>query len=246
MKLQSRQKKVDAKYSKIAKSITNFDSRVLCDDDTEELIYYKKGALCYRDCKVNGMINCGIGSCALSKKQCGAAIATMIVNIAMGFTQFVAFVASFGATSGDAAVNDAAKKEMQSALSKSTGKFDYALTYFKTIASNPIVRKAMMAKVKRMMLKWAALHAVTITVAQICQQAGDAIFDKVSSAKNVNFNVNMLDPTGISSAVESCKDPDNNSAKVTCAQSIINVASSLDPTGLVSIASALVQPVCDV
>jgi len=98
---------------------------------------------------VNGMVNCGIGACALSGKQCMAGIITMVVSITMGFAQFVAFVASFGASSGDAAANDAAKKELQQAMSKSSGALDKGLTYFKTIATNPIVRKSMMAKAKK-------------------------------------------------------------------------------------------------
>jgi len=243
LKLKSHTKTIKAKYSHVPKSITNFDSRVLCDDPDK---YYKSGALCYRDCKINGMVNCGIGACSLSTKQCAAGITTMVVNIAMGTAQFVAFVASFGASSGDAAANAAAKKEMAAAMKKSTGALDKALTYFKTIANNPVVRKAMMIKVEAMMKRWAIVHAMSVTVTTVCRQVGDAVFDKASSSKTVNFNPEMLDPTGISSAVSTCDDADSSTGKVYCAQSIINVVSNIDPTGLVSIASALVQPVCDV
>ncbi len=43
--------------SYIPKYLTNFDSRIPCDNGD-----YKSGALCYRDCKKASMINCGIGN----------------------------------------------------------------------------------------------------------------------------------------------------------------------------------------
>ncbi len=47
--------KTYAKDSYMSSSITNFSDRIPCDED-----HYKSGALCYRDCNKNGMVNCGI------------------------------------------------------------------------------------------------------------------------------------------------------------------------------------------
>lgn len=46
------------KKSYIPESMTNFDKRVPCPGDM-----YHSGALCYRDCNILGLDNCGIGAC---------------------------------------------------------------------------------------------------------------------------------------------------------------------------------------
>jgi len=125
--LQSKKIELKPKKSYMPSSITNFDSRVTCETND---IYYKSGALCYRNCSKLAMINCGIGACALDTKACTAGVVTMVVQISMGAAQFVAFVASFGASSGDAAANAAAKAELSQAMSKSSNAITKAWTFF--------------------------------------------------------------------------------------------------------------------
>lgn len=59
--------KIRAKKSYVVKSLTMFSG--VCPEGR-----YKSGALCYKDCKVIGMSNCGIGACARDSKSCGKGI----------------------------------------------------------------------------------------------------------------------------------------------------------------------------
>jgi len=85
------------KSSYIPHSITNFSDRVECEDGK-----YKAGALCYRDCKKIGLINCGIGACAGSSFECGSGIFTIAIDAIMAVAKAVLFIASFGTSSAGA------------------------------------------------------------------------------------------------------------------------------------------------
>ena len=60
--------------------LNNFDAKVKCPDRM-----YKSGALCYRDCESKGMVNCGIGACALTKEGCYSGVLKITVDFLMGF-----------------------------------------------------------------------------------------------------------------------------------------------------------------
>lgn len=80
-----------AKSSHMPKSITNFDSRIPCRDG-----YYKSLALCYKDCKILGMVECGIGGCAASKSSCASTILTMAVDSISSAVSITSLVLSVG------------------------------------------------------------------------------------------------------------------------------------------------------
>lgn len=94
----------------IPKYLTNFDSSVPCEEGQ-----YKSGALCYRDCTKAGMLNCGIGACAISSTVCASSIVDMVVNTFTAIGSSVALVLSFGQS---AAANAAAKKAAEEAAKK--------------------------------------------------------------------------------------------------------------------------------
>jgi len=168
----------------------------------------------------------------------------MVVQIAMGVTQFILFVASLGTAPGNAAEQAAADKEIAQAMERSSGTLNKALTYFKTIANNPAVRNAMMQRVMFMVTRTLMIHAAADMISLVCKAVGNAIFNSASSS--IKFSPTMLDPTGIADAVSACDNTSDPNYKIYCAQSIMDVVSMADPTGIVCIAAALVQPVCDV
>ncbi len=101
------------KKSYIAGSITNFDSRVQCYDRL-----YKSGALCYRDCGLVMLQNCGIGACATDGWVCGNEIAKMTVAVFEGIYKAVQFALSLGASSATEAAKGAAKEAFKDKMSR--------------------------------------------------------------------------------------------------------------------------------
>jgi len=59
--------------------------------------------------------------------------------------------------------------------------------------------------------------------------------------------IKTIDPTGIAAVGFDCKkaakgDTNDN---IACAKSVVKVVANIDPTGLLTIASAFMQPVCE-
>jgi ribosomal protein L1 len=59
---------------------------------------YKKLALCYRDCKNAGMVNCGIGACSRDSDSCVANIISIVVDVIGGIAEGVILIASLGSS----------------------------------------------------------------------------------------------------------------------------------------------------
>lgn len=96
--------------SYVPKSISNFDKDIPCRENE-----YKSGALCYRDCRDVGMINCGIGACSISKSGCGSAVAQMSISAITTIGSAILEVTTMGAATGGVA---AMKMEVTKAASK--------------------------------------------------------------------------------------------------------------------------------
>lgn len=173
----------------------------------------------------------------------------MTIQIAMGVVQFIAFVATFGvstgAQGGSAAAQQEGKKAIANAVDKSQGAINKGWAYFKTIATNPAAKNYIQTQVANKSKMWAERAVSTLVVGQICKLVGDQIF-KSAGASKPTFNLEALDPTGITSAVTTCDNIRNEADKANCAKAVLNTVTLLDPTGLVSIVAALVNPVCDV
>lgn len=229
------------KHSYIPHSITNFSDRVGCSDGM-----YKWGALCYRDCNNIGMNNCGIGACAMSGAACAQGIISMIIDVGMGVAQFVGFVASFGASSGAQGGVAGAKDAIKQGMQKGKAELMKGLDFVKRIANNPEIRKKFMQQMMKKALEKIKEKAIEKTIETVCEKVGEGIFDKVKMSIDIHLNLEALDPTGIASAVSSCKTTGDTNSNIACAKDIMGVVSNIDPTGLVSIAAALMQPICDV
>ena len=112
------------------KSIDNFSDRVPCPEGK-----YKSGALCYRNCGVIGMINCGIGACSTDSGACAAAIVGIVVDVVIGMVDLIVFVVSMGTSSAMTSLKssvksglksiaqDGMKKAMKAAITSIKGKF---------------------------------------------------------------------------------------------------------------------------
>jgi len=89
------------KKSYIPKSLTNFHKDVTCPGRM-----YHGGALCYRNCEVVGLVNCGIGACSIDKSTCGKAIMNLILNVVKGVVKLITFVLSLGMGKVDFSIKD--------------------------------------------------------------------------------------------------------------------------------------------
>ena len=234
------------KDSYMSKSYTNFDGRVGCEDGM-----YKGGALCYRDCSKIYLVNCGIGACAASSEACTAGIITMVVDVTLGAIQFGAFIATFGASSAGQGGFAAGKQALKTAYNAVKSKAKYAFSIVKKIAQNNQFRKKFLKEAldnfTQEMSKFALDAAVQTSVNQLCTDIGNGVLNDIDSRSETGFNAESFDVTGISSAVSSCDgDLSSSNAKAMCAKGVLDVVSNVDPTGLVAIASGLIQETCDV
>jgi len=202
------------------------------------------------------MANCGIGACAYNGAACAQGILDIVIDVISGLIQAAMFILSFGsdaaAAPGITALRDAAKKVGQSAMNltlrglkdsifKAGSKF---FDYFKEKALEAV--KELPDTVKdygKDQLQDAAIN-------QICSSVGQQLINNANkqSSADSSFDFTDLDPTGIASAVTNCQgvsSSDSNS-QINCAKSVMNAIATVDPTGLVTIAAAFVQPHCDV
>jgi hypothetical protein len=230
-----------AKHSYVTHIKTILDSSVYCTNAG----HYKAGALCYRNCARDDspLVNCGIGACAGSTGACIAGIITMLAEFLVGLVSFVLFVASFG--SAGAGGTQATGAAGRTAIKKLGSKATHCFSIAKKVANNPAFRRKMMQKVREEVMKKIAeeviVGIVALRVAQTCEAVGNEIFDKVGAASGPDFK--DFDLTGTASAISTCNDP--NSQGQMCAKAIMNVISLVDPTGLVTMAGSLIQPICD-
>jgi len=194
------------------------------------------------------MTNCGIGACALDNASCATGIVLMLVNIGMGLAQFIGFVASFGADSGTAESAGQAKQDVSNAVDKNaSGSLTKGLQNVQKMAENPAAKASFLSRVSTLAAQKLGSYAQTQTINLVCGTVGNSILNNVQGASAIQFNPAQLDPTGIASSVQSCSGTlSSTNDQLACAKSIMNVVSNVDPTGIVSIAAALVQPLCDV
>ena len=230
------------KKSYIPHSKTNFEAT--CPDGK-----YLSGALCYRDCGTIGLDNCGIGACASSSGLCASGIAMIAVNFALGLAQAIIFVLSFGTSSGDSSAFATARKsigDMFAKLSKSD-----KLTAAKQ--AEQAVEKMGESSMKQKMYDYAVKDLAPQQISNqivkaVCNEIADQIIGdlKNSNSQDTDFTLNFQDWTLQNTVGINCTDTSSDNGNIICAKSVLNLVQFADPTGLVAMATAFLNPVCDV
>lgn len=233
------------KHSYIPRSITNFSDEVPCPGDM-----YRGGALCYRDCKIIGMENCGIGACIAPGSDCTAKVLEMTGKVLEGIATGVGTVLSFGAstaakTGAKTAIKTALKKMSKDVLKAAANGMKNALKgKFKDITLKN-ARKKLLETVKDK-LKDKAKEVALMTV---CKQVWDSVANKEFSAPSVDDLggkvLDTLDILGVQGMAKSCSDTKSDGG-LGCAKSVVEGLSAFDPSGILTIASAFMHPECDV
>ena len=227
------------KKSYLPKTLTNFSPQVPCPGDT-----YRAGALCYRNCNLIGMENCGIGACASDKSTCVTTIINMVKDVLQGIIDFVSFCVSVGTSSGVVAARNAVKTGMNKAGS----------TVIKAAFTS--IKKIFVSKFKSVIKSKAKQIAKNLFKAltgankgansdEVCTAVFNSIETKIASSSkipSVSSLVDAVDVFDIRGTVKSC----SSKKAVECAQGVLNTLKTFDPTGLLTIATTFVKPTCDV
>jgi hypothetical protein len=136
---------------------------------------------------------------------------------------------------GKAAAKAAAKASMASLKKVLSGGFKNTI---KQIALNQLKRSktVLMGKIKAK------------TMGVICKNVWDTVIKKTETSKGpsdfTDKLIDTVDVLGVKGVVKSCSDTSDGGFK--CAKGIINSLEAFDPTGLLTIVSAFLEPVCDV
>jgi len=222
-------------------SVTNFDSSIPCPTGM-----YKGGALCYRDCANIGLQNCGIGACSSSTAACIGAIVQMGTSVVLAIVQTVTLVVSFGTEAAVAPEIGAAKTGLSGLISKAGSAIGEALTVVKNIATNAVARSNFIDTVVNKAINLVVGKVETAIVKAVCSQIGNTLLNQTAAKTSAGFNVSSLNP--FQGAINACENlnTSNTNAQLNCAQNILTVIAPIDPTGLLSVAAAFMQPVCNV
>lgn len=224
--------------------MTNFDSRIQCTHDNQ----YKFGALCYRQCDSIGngktpMVNCGILGCATDWTTCATAIINMVMEI--GFS--ISSLAALSASAGTAAPAVVAGRQL---LRRSNAMMVKVVARGSAISTLKVTAKAFAKKAVKKMAKGAKHVAKQLgdawtenAVKNLCHEYGKTYHNAIK-ADFKGFDPKMLDLTGTAAAIDSCGGENARTQPWTCAGAITSALSTLDPTGLLGVASAFMHDKC--
>lgn len=193
-------------------------------------------------------MECGIGACALSSASCAGTIATQVVAVGQAVFDTALLVASFGTAAAGVtqakrvAVNKATQKTFRAAAKANLKKFQKRL---KEVATKKFIKEQVIKKLNRKAMKAAIKDFIK-------EKGQEAVDNAVNAAINEfltkgdksfdNFDYTELDPTGISGAVKSSVDGED---ELTQAKAYVDAVGTFDPTGWVSAAAAFMHPTCD-
>jgi len=225
-------------------SMTNFDSRIPCPAGM-----YKGGALCYRDCGILGLVNCGPGACSATGAACASSLINMGVAVISAIVQSVTLVLSFGTEAAVAPGIDAAKTGLSTLLTSAKDAASQALQVIKNIAVSSTARATFLNTVKSNAISFVKGQITSDVVSVICNAIGNSYLDSTNQQAAPAFNASTLIPFNPNATIQACQgisSANGTNAQLGCAQSIISFIAPLDPTGLLGVAAAFMQPTCNV
>jgi hypothetical protein len=188
--------------------------------------------------------------CAASNEGCAAGVSQMVIDTISSIGKGVGFVLSFGTSTAATQGISSAKEAVNKSIDVVKNAAKSALNFMKTLANNPEARnafkkKALEAAQKKIQESIVDKLKETI-ISGVCSSVHDALIEKVAKAEEPKTFFEKVDALGISDINKNCKNPDGTNGGIACAKSILTSLESLDPTGLVGLASAFMQPICDI
>lgn len=229
----------------IPASLTNFAPEIPCPGNM-----YRFGALCYRDCNLIGMQNCGMGACIAEGASCALKIGEMAIAVVEGVATGINTIVTLGAgaparTAGKAAAKAALKALSREGLEAAKKAVSHALKgKFKEILIQKAKNKVI-ASVKDK-IKSNAQSTAIMTICESLYKSFQAKQPTSPTADDLAGKVlDTLDIFGAKSLFNSCSNPESDGG-VSCAKAVVDGMALVDPTGILTIAAAFIHPVCDV
>jgi len=223
----------------------------------------KIAGTCYNDCKTVGMVNCGPLGCADSDSGCKSAIAGMSLDVLTGILKGVITFSTLGI--GTAVVSGLAALRLGGKLISDTKLGDaFKRTYnsIKEKLGNSAYVKTITDKALAAASKLGVLYLTDavqkglegVTAQGICKPIFEYVLGKprsefsstevVVKALDV-FDVNdVRDGCGPVPAGQTLDAKQKEERKTKCTKSILSTLSNVDPTGVLTVAAAFVQPTC--
>jgi hypothetical protein len=213
---------------------------------------YRVGALCYRNCNNIGLENCGIGACSATSQSCTSSIISMDSDVFKGIADAVMFVANFGGSRGiksaKTAIQNGLKKIGKAGIKSALSTARRALTgKFKEI----IIRRALDSVKKTLNEKGKEIlgdQLKNFAVESFCKTVYDSASIKLTTTSYVSEDtlVGAVDIFNVSGTANPCQYNASESNAIECAKNVLQGGTGIDPTGILTVASAFMHPICDV
>jgi len=244
---------IPAGFFIIPAGIATSNKQVLCPDasytkalqliDIKQVSYSWK---CKKDCTYVGMVNCGQIYCASDAAQCQSGLQAITTDILIGGLEAVLSIFSLGV--GSIPI-DAAKDTIKNAAENiGTQSIEGSFRMLKNFFNNPDLAKeflgVVVSKVKSIMGgKWNMTDDV---IENVCGAMQSYFTGSISSALTPGQVVeNVIDIFNIPNLQNNCNNSNPTADPNICAKAILNVVSMVDPTGILSLISTLIEPLCE-
>jgi len=241
------------KRSYVTTQKTMFQPEAVCPPK-----HYKEAALCYEDCRdlnnFSDLVNCGIGACAYSTKACFTEVAEMTIEVAEGVFQFTSFVGGLGglntaskffkvATSPMAKASSFYMNEAASVFGKLKDKFlrDDWVREFEGNVRRRV--EELLDDVYLDVLGEEGLEEVIHRVVAEFQRQ----FRENEEMKRSWDVTGLGSVTGLNEVFAKCVLADDNTDvnnNIACVDAAMEMLYWIDYTGLTSLASAFLKPLC--
>ena len=227
------------KSSYIPKSMTNFDKRVPCPGQM-----YHEGALCYRNCNIIGLANCGIGACSINSKTCTDTIIEMIIDVFKGFAKLFTFVENLGLL----AIQESDKTLINNGLVKLGAnhlKMTYGMLREVMNKGREYIYKKAFERAQNLIDKNEILKDFGYKASEACIPVNEMFEKYLKSIENLPKNDEIINSVDIFDGLDIPTGCDSGDV-FDCLKDLLSLFKEKDPSGLLTIGMAFMYPICDV
>jgi len=225
-------------------SKTNFKEEMTCPDGM-----YLLANLCYRNCNMIGMENCGEGACSFNSDGCVSSF--IATKTDRGFNEEITTYLSLGSSNrATFAAQTSAKKAVMTSLMKlDKGFFKNALVQVKMMFRGKlkdVILKKAKEKVNQKLKQAIKYKVQNMLVSKICDKVFEKVIIKItteSKPESINSIVDSIDVFEVKGNIKSCSNREKDGG-VDCASGVVESLNAFNPTSLLIIAT-IRSKVCD-
>jgi len=250
------------KTTYVTDQATMFSSRASCPANK-----FKVGALCYEDCSkistenvaFSNLVNCGTGACSYAEDACHGELVDMALETAKGIFVFASFqnkVTGMGVPFGKTQFMQMANTQFGGmAIFNMWGKvqnaWDLVRSAFLSSQYTETLHANIIANIKKPPPAGLDPELVSILGEDGMDRVASAIihrYEELTDRRGWQIQRSPLvfaDALGLHDLAEKCNYQSTTNEKIACADAAMDFVAIIDPSGLSSIASAFLKPVCD-